>query len=73
MAAGAGVLQERTSVTHRAQSILAPEKLTLAYEGSSWGTEELGPFLRLCLMDQNFPAFVEEVEKELKKITGLRN
>ncbi|XP_021028546.1 meiotic recombination protein REC114 [Mus caroli] len=73
MAAGAGALQERTSVTHLAQSILAPEKLTLAYEGSSWGTEELGPFLRLCLMDQNFPAFVEEVEKELKKITGLRN
>ncbi|XP_029398955.1 meiotic recombination protein REC114 [Mus pahari] len=73
MAAGADVLQERTSVTHLAQSILAPEKLTLAYEGSSWGTEELGPFLRLCLMDQNFPAFVEEVEKELKKITGLRN
>ncbi|XP_052044140.1 meiotic recombination protein REC114 isoform X3 [Apodemus sylvaticus] len=73
MAAGTGSLQERTSVTHLAQSILAPEKLTLAYEGSSWGTEELGPFLRLCLMDQNFPAFVEEVEKELKKITGLKN
>ncbi|XP_031201769.1 meiotic recombination protein REC114 isoform X2 [Mastomys coucha] len=73
MAAGTGTLQETTSVARLAQSILAPEKLTLAYEGSSWGTEELGPFLRLCLMDQNFPAFVEEVEKELKKITGLKN
>ncbi|MEJ1288768.1 REC114 meiotic recombination protein [Cricetulus griseus] len=50
-------------------TILASEKLPLAYEQSSWGAEELGPFLRLCLMDQNFPAFVEEVEKELKKIT----
>lgn len=51
------------------QMILASEKLPQAYEQSSWGAEELGPFLRLCLMDQNFPAFVEEVEKELKKIT----
>lgn len=51
------------------QTILTSEKLPLAYEQSSWGAEELGPFLRLCLMDQNFPAFVEEVEKELKKIT----
>lgn len=42
-------------------------------EQSAWDAEELGPFLRLCLMDQNFPAFVEEVEKELKKLTGLRN
>ncbi|XP_055477763.1 meiotic recombination protein REC114 isoform X1 [Psammomys obesus] len=73
MAAGAGALEGRTSVIHLAQSILDSEKLTLAYEQSSWGAEELGPFLRLCLMDQNFPAFVEEVEKELKKIIGLRN
>lgn len=51
------------------QTILASEKLPQVYEQSSWGAEELGPFLRLCLMDQNFPAFVEEVEKELKKIT----
>lgn len=51
------------------QTILASEKLPQVYEQSSWGAEELGPFLRLCLMDQNFPAFVEEVEKELRKIT----
>ncbi|KAL6034185.1 hypothetical protein STEG23_033924 [Scotinomys teguina] len=69
MAAGTGALEGRTSVMHLAQTILASEKLPLAYEQSSWGAEELRPFLRLCLMDQNFPAFVEEVEKELKKIT----
>ncbi|OBS81939.1 hypothetical protein A6R68_24070, partial [Neotoma lepida] len=79
VAAGTGTLEGRTSVMHLAQSplpflaprqtILASEKLPLVYEQSSWGAEELRPFLRLCLMDQNFPAFVEEVEKELKKIT----
>ncbi|XP_004687556.1 PREDICTED: meiotic recombination protein REC114 [Condylura cristata] len=63
----------RTSVTWLAQSLLASEELPLVYEQSAWSAEELGPFLRLCLMDQNFPAFVEEVEKELKKLTGLSN
>ncbi|XP_076979963.1 meiotic recombination protein REC114 isoform X2 [Tamandua tetradactyla] len=65
--------EESISVTQLAQSFLASEQLPLIYEQSAWGAEELGPFLRLCLMDQNFPAFVEEVEKELKKLTGLRN
>ncbi|XP_050007756.1 meiotic recombination protein REC114 [Alexandromys fortis] len=69
VAAGAGALEGKTSVMHLAQTILASEKLPQVYEQSSWGAEELGPFLRLCLMDQNFPAFVEEVEKELRKIT----
>ena len=55
------------------QSLLASEELPLVCEQSAWSAQELGPFLRLCLMDQNFPAFVEEVEKELKKLTGLRN
>nr|KAF6502280.1 REC114 meiotic recombination protein [Molossus molossus] len=63
----------RTSVTRLAQSLLASEELPLVYEQSPWNVEDLGPFLRCCLMDQNFPAFVEEVEKELKKLTGLRN
>ncbi|KAG8576252.1 hypothetical protein GDO81_009814 [Engystomops pustulosus] len=30
--------------------------------------EELCSFLRLCLLDQNFPGFVEAVEKELYKL-----
>ncbi|XP_015416272.1 PREDICTED: meiotic recombination protein REC114 [Myotis davidii] len=63
----------RTSVTQLAQSLLASEELPLVHKQSAWNAEELGSFLRCCLMDQNFPAFVEEVEKELKKLTGLRN
>uniref|UniRef100_A0A8B9GER9 REC114 meiotic recombination protein n=1 Tax=Amazona collaria TaxID=241587 RepID=A0A8B9GER9_9PSIT len=34
-----------------------------------WGTQELGPFIRFCLLDQHFPAFVQAVEKELQKLT----
>ncbi|XP_013049545.1 meiotic recombination protein REC114 isoform X3 [Anser cygnoides] len=43
-------------------------ELPLVYRHSAWSAQELGPFIRLCLMDQNFPAFVEDVEKELKKL-----
>ncbi|XP_028018545.1 meiotic recombination protein REC114 isoform X2 [Balaenoptera acutorostrata] len=71
--AGTSTPRGRTSVAWLAQSLLASEELPVVYEQSAWNTEELGPFLRLCLMDQNFPAFVEEVEKELKKLTGLNN
>ncbi|PNJ43108.1 meiotic recombination protein REC114 isoform X3 [Pongo pygmaeus] len=71
--AGTGAPDGRTSLTQLAQTLLASEELPRVYEQSAWGAEELGPFLRLCLMDQNFPAFVEEVEKELKKLAGLRN
>uniref|UniRef100_A0A8C8ATK0 REC114 meiotic recombination protein n=1 Tax=Otus sunia TaxID=257818 RepID=A0A8C8ATK0_9STRI len=44
-------------------------ELPLVYRHAAWRAQELGPFIRLCLMDQNFPAFVEDVEKELKKLT----
>ncbi|XP_032100666.1 meiotic recombination protein REC114 [Sapajus apella] len=71
--AGTGTPDGRTSLTKLAQTLLASEELPRVYEQSAWGAEELGPFLHLCLMDQNFPAFVEEVEKELKKLAGLRN
>ncbi|XP_036990412.2 meiotic recombination protein REC114 isoform X1 [Artibeus jamaicensis] len=73
MPASTGIAGGRTSVTQLAQSLLASEELPLVYEQSAWNSEELGPFLRLCLMDQSFPAFVEQVEKELKKLTGFRN
>ncbi|KAF6352253.1 REC114 meiotic recombination protein [Rhinolophus ferrumequinum] len=63
----------RTSVTRLAQSLLTSEELPLVYEQPAWSVEELGPFLRLCLLDQHFPAFVEEVERELKKLTGVGN
>ncbi|NWI69873.1 RE114 protein, partial [Todus mexicanus] len=63
-------LGERRSVTQLAQSVLRKRsELPLAYRHAAWQAQELGPFIRLCLMDQNFPAFVEDVEKELKKLT----
>ncbi|XP_009468001.1 PREDICTED: meiotic recombination protein REC114 [Nipponia nippon] len=63
-------LGERRSVTQLAQSVLEKKfELPLAYQHSVWHAQELGPFIRLCLMDQNFPAFVEDVEKELKRLT----
>ncbi|XP_067871537.1 meiotic recombination protein REC114 [Heterodontus francisci] len=60
----------RMSIKQLAKSMLGatPPQLPLAYQQSSLNTEELGPFLRLCLMDQSFPAFVEQVEQELKKL-----
>ncbi|NXA33049.1 RE114 protein, partial [Eudromia elegans] len=61
---------ERRSITQLAQSVLnSKSELPLVYRHSVWSAQELGPFIRLCLMDQNFPAFVEDVEKELKKLT----
>ncbi|XP_025924146.1 meiotic recombination protein REC114 [Apteryx mantelli] len=61
---------ERRSITQLAQSVLKSKfELPLVYRHSVWSAQELGPFIRLCLMDQNFPAFVEDVEKELKKLT----
>ncbi|XP_071611377.1 meiotic recombination protein REC114 [Heliangelus exortis] len=63
-------LGERRSVTQLAQSVLSRKfEPHLMYQQSVWRAQELGPFIQLCLMDQNFPAFVEEVEKELKKLT----
>ncbi|XP_058521439.1 meiotic recombination protein REC114 isoform X2 [Ochotona princeps] len=59
-----------TSVPQLAQAILASEELPLAYHQTPWAAEELGPFLRQCLLDQHFPAFVEDVEKELRKLLG---
>lgn len=51
------------------QSVLKKQsELPLVHQHSTWSTQELGPFIRLCLMDQNFLAFVEDVEKELKKL-----
>ncbi|NXC49405.1 RE114 protein, partial [Penelope pileata] len=61
---------ERRSIAQLAQSVLKQKsELPLVYRHSVWSVQELGPFIRLCLMDQHFPAFVEDVEKELKKLT----
>ncbi|XP_042680062.1 meiotic recombination protein REC114 [Centrocercus urophasianus] len=61
---------ERRSTMQLAQSVLNQKsELPLLYRHSAWSAQELGPFIRLCLMDQHFPAFVEDVEKELKRLT----
>ncbi|KAK9398906.1 hypothetical protein NXF25_013875 [Crotalus adamanteus] len=57
------------SIGELAQCMLIPDdQLPLAYQKSTWNAEDLSSFIRLCLLDQHFPAFVEEVEKQLKKI-----
>ncbi|XP_078056006.1 meiotic recombination protein REC114-like [Mustelus asterias] len=66
-----GTLPEgRVTIKELAKSMLGATspKLPLAYQQSALNAEELGPFLRLCLLDQSFPAFVEQVEQELKKL-----
>ncbi|XP_034758068.2 meiotic recombination protein REC114 [Acipenser ruthenus] len=78
LAGGAGSTSEvrdsegRLPIKCLAQSLLGESKLSLplAYRHFTLPSEELGPFLRLCLLDQSFPAFVEQVEKELHKIAN---
>ncbi|XP_067829394.1 meiotic recombination protein REC114 isoform X2 [Heptranchias perlo] len=68
------LLSQTTNISHSGTTELesmlgaASPQLPLAYQQSALNTEELGPFLRLCLMDQSFPAFVQQVEHELKKL-----
>ncbi|NXQ10035.1 RE114 protein, partial [Peucedramus taeniatus] len=62
-------LGERRSVAQLAQSVLRQRpELPAALRHPAWSARELGPFIRLCLMDQHFPAFVEDVEKELHRL-----
>lgn len=46
------------------------KSLGRAYADTNFPTEQLGDFIRLCLTDANFPAFVDSVEKELNSMTG---
>ncbi|OXB55506.1 hypothetical protein ASZ78_016477 [Callipepla squamata] len=56
--------------TSELRSVLRQKaELPLLYHHAAWSAQELGAFIRLCLMDQHFPAFVDDVEKELKKLT----
>ncbi|NWS29175.1 RE114 protein, partial [Polioptila caerulea] len=62
-------LGERRSVAQLAQSVLRQRpELPPALRHPAWNARELGPFIRLCLMDQHFPAFVEDVERELHRL-----
>uniref|UniRef100_A0A8C3NZQ1 REC114 meiotic recombination protein n=1 Tax=Cyanoderma ruficeps TaxID=181631 RepID=A0A8C3NZQ1_9PASS len=57
----------------RLQSVLRrrPE-LPPALRHPVWSARELGPFIRLCLLDQHFPAFVQDVERELNYSVKLK-
>ncbi|NXU15368.1 RE114 protein, partial [Pardalotus punctatus] len=62
-------LGERRSVAQLAQSMLRRRPgLPLAPRLPAWSARELGPLIRLCLLDQHFPAFVEDVERELHRL-----
>ncbi|KAJ8247944.1 hypothetical protein GJAV_G00252380 [Gymnothorax javanicus] len=65
-----GVRKSSVSVRELAQSLLGQPgyPLPLSYSLSALPHQDLGPFLRLCLLDHSFPALVEEVEKELTKL-----
>ncbi|KAM4602938.1 meiotic recombination protein REC114 [Polymixia lowei] len=62
-------IQGLLSVKHLIQR-LGERSLSLpvVYSHSPVPQDNLGPFLRACLLDPSFPAFVEEVERELKKL-----
>ncbi|XP_063268225.1 meiotic recombination protein REC114 [Prinia subflava] len=62
-------LGERKSVAQLAQSMLRQRpELPPVLRHPAWSARELGPFIRLCLMDQHFPAFVQDVERELHRL-----
>ncbi|XP_063302431.1 meiotic recombination protein REC114 [Pelobates fuscus] len=65
------VSEERIPVTHLVQSVLNPQEkdLQAADPPPALSSDELGAFIKICLLDQHFPAFVEAVEKELHKLT----
>ncbi|XP_065114075.1 meiotic recombination protein REC114 [Paramisgurnus dabryanus] len=61
---------EALSIKQLAQYFLGERELSLpmAYHQSTLPPKDLEALLRLCLLDSDFPAFVEEVEKKLKEI-----
>ncbi|XP_068131845.1 meiotic recombination protein REC114 [Hyperolius riggenbachi] len=63
--------EQRINITHAAQSLLNGQADCLGtfHHKAFPSVQELGHFIKLCLLDQHFPAFVEAVEKELHKLT----
>ncbi|KAK3699601.1 hypothetical protein QZH41_014298, partial [Actinostola sp. cb2023] len=57
-----------TSLADIARKSSRPSDMQKAYESTNIPTSRLGLFIRLCLTDSNFPAFVEAVEKELSEL-----
>jgi len=52
------------------QAIFGPkDSLPIAYSSTNYPTgDELDSLVRLCLIDPNFPAFVEEIETAVQTI-----
>ncbi|XP_075064414.1 meiotic recombination protein REC114 isoform X2 [Mixophyes fleayi] len=63
--------EERIHVAQVAESMLSQRvnDLGTTYQYPALSVVELGSFLKLCLLDKDFPAFVEAVEQELNKLT----
>ncbi|CAB1339482.1 unnamed protein product [Coregonus sp. 'balchen'] len=70
MATEPEVVQGSLSIKRLTQHFLGEHGLSLplVYRHSALSRGELEPFLRLCLLDPSFPALVEEVEGELKRV-----
>ncbi|KAK9542467.1 hypothetical protein VZT92_000327 [Zoarces viviparus] len=64
------VVQGSLSIKRLTQHMLGETAVTLpqAYRHGSLAQGDLGPVLRVCLLDPSFPAFVEKVEGELRKL-----
>ncbi|XP_034735268.1 meiotic recombination protein REC114 isoform X3 [Etheostoma cragini] len=64
------VVQGSLSIKHLSQHMLGETALTLpqAYRHLSLAQGDLEPILRVCLLDPSFPAYVEKVEGELRKL-----
>ncbi|KAL4613214.1 meiotic recombination protein REC114 isoform X1 [Arapaima gigas] len=64
------VVHGSLSLQQLSQWFLRQTKLSLpvSYYHNPLPSGSLGPFLRLCLLDLNFPSFVEQVEAELNRL-----
>ncbi|XP_075933735.1 meiotic recombination protein REC114 [Anarhichas minor] len=64
------VVQGSLSIKRLTQHMLGETAVTLpqVYRHGSLAQGDLGPVLRICLLDPSFPAFVEKVEGELRKL-----
>ncbi|XP_075131950.1 meiotic recombination protein REC114 [Leptodactylus fuscus] len=62
---------QRITVTQVAQGMVIRKQVNAVDTSSPFPPlkEELRTFLKLCLLDQNFPGFVQAVEKELYALT----
>ena len=50
------------------QSLLRRENLPKAYRESHIPTDIVSDMVHLCLTDMSFPSFVEDVDKEIKRL-----